>query len=152
QFCRCLCAYDLQPPNDPLHEGPPRVWARQPAAFFNLARIDMDGTLVPTDAECKHGIDIAYNGIWGYHPLVVSLANTGEVLSILNRSGNRPAHEGAAAEVDRALRVCFEGGFRQVLLRGDTDFSQTKHLDRWSADPRVQFIFGLDKSWAKHVS
>ena len=57
----------------------------------------------------------------------------------------------AAAEVDRALRVCLEGGFRKVLLRGDTDFSQTKHLDRWSADPRVQFIFGLDQTAAKHV-
>ena len=48
----------------------------------------MDGTLVGTLGECKHGMDIAYNGIWGYHPLVVSLANTGEVLSLLNRSGN----------------------------------------------------------------
>jgi hypothetical protein len=66
----------------------------------------MDGTLVPTDAECKHGIDIAYNGVWGYHPLVVSLANTGEVLSVLNRPGNRPSHEGAAVEVDRAMKVC----------------------------------------------
>src|SRR5207244_12736899 len=99
----------------------------------------------------KVGRVMAYNGIWCYHPLVVSLAKTGEVLSVLNRPGNRPSHEGAAAEVDRALRVCLEGGFRKVLLRGDTDFSQTKHLDRWNADARVQFIFGLDTSWAKHI-
>ena len=42
------------------------------------------------------------------------------------------------------LEVCFAGGFRKVLLRGDTDFTQTKHLDRWSDDPRVRFIFGID--------
>src|SRR5207245_642013 len=114
-------------------------------------RIDMDGTLVGTQGECKTGMDVAYDGTWGYHPLVVSLANTSEVLSIVNRSGNRPSHEGAAAEVDRAIQVCLTGGFRRVLLRGDTDFSQTKHLDRWSADPRVQFIFGLDQTAAKHV-
>ena len=72
------------------------------------------------------------------------LANTGEVLSIVNRSGNRPSHEGAAEQVDRCLEVCFQGGFRQVLLRGDTDFSQTEHLDRWQSDPRVRFIFGYD--------
>jgi hypothetical protein len=89
-------------------------------------------------------MDIAYDGTWGYHPLVLSLANTGEVLGLVNRSGNRPSHEGAAAEVDRALAVCFRGGFRQVLLRGDTDFSQTEHLDRWDDDPRVQFVFGYD--------
>jgi Transposase DDE domain group 1 len=76
--------------------------------------------------------------------LVLSLANTNEVLRVVNRSGNRPSHEGAAAQVDRALDVCFRGGFRQVLLRGDTDFSQTEHLDRWNVSGRVQFIFGYD--------
>ncbi len=30
------------------------------------------------------------------------------------------------------------------LLRGDTDFSQTAHLDRWDADGRVRFLFGYD--------
>ena len=150
-FCRRFSAADVHTLIDAINDVRPRVWARQPTAFFDLARIDMDGTLVPTDAECKQGIDIAYNGVWGYHPLVVSLANTGEVLSVLNRPGNRPSHEGAAAEVDRAMKVCLEGGFRKVLLRGDTDFSQTKHLDRWSADPRVRFIFGLDQTAARHV-
>jgi hypothetical protein len=58
--------------------------------------------------------------------------------------GNRPSYEGAAAEVDTAVKVCLEGGFQRVLLRGDTDFSQTKHLDRWTDDTRVQFVFGLD--------
>jgi hypothetical protein len=151
-FCRRFRAADVHTLIDIFNEVRQRVWARQPASFFELARIDMDGVLVGTTGECKLGMDIAYNGLWGYHALVVSLANTGEVLSLLNRPGNRPSHEGAAAEVDRALRVCFEGGFRTALLRGDTDFSQTKHLDRWSADPRVRFIFGLDKSWEKHVS
>jgi len=150
-FCRRFRAADVYTLIDIFNNVRKRVWARQPTSFFDLARIDMDGTLVGTLGECKRGMDIAYNGIWGYHPLVVSLANTGEILSLLNRSGNRPSHEGAAAEVDRALRVCLEGGFRKVLLRGDTDFSQTKHLDRWSADPRVQFIFGLDQTAAKHV-
>jgi hypothetical protein len=99
---------------------------------------------VATTGECKHGLDIAYDGTWGYHPLVLTLANTGEVLRLVNRPGNRPSHDGAAAQVDWALAACFRGGFRRVLLRGDTDFSQTEHLDRWDADGRVRFIFGFN--------
>jgi hypothetical protein len=149
-FCRRFRAADVHTLIDILNEVRQRVWARQSAAFFELARIDMDGTMVETTGECKAGMDLSYDGTWGYHPLVVSLANTSEVLSILNRSGNRPSHEGAAAEVDRALRVCLNGGFQRVRLRGDTDFSQTKHLDRWTDDPRVQFLFGLDCTANRH--
>ena len=150
-FCRRFRAEDVHTLIDIFNDVRQRVWARQPASFFDEARLDMDGVLVPTCGECKAGMDIAYDGTWGYHPLVVSLANTGEVLSVLNRSGNRPSYDGAAAEVDRALRVCLGGGFRRVLLRGDTDFSQTTHLDRWTDDARVQFLFGLDRTVGRHV-
>jgi hypothetical protein len=143
-FCRRFDAKDILCLQSAFHDTRLKVWAQQPDAFFAQAILDMDGTLVGTTGACKQGMDIAYDGTWGYHPLVVSLANTGEVLSLVNRSGNRPSHEGAAAEVDRCLTVCFRGGFRRVLLRGDTDFSQTEHLDRWNADRRIQFIFGYD--------
>jgi hypothetical protein len=143
-FCRRFQITDILTLLDIFDEMRLKVWAKQPAAFFAQAIIDMDGHLVATTGACKQGMDIAYDGTWGYHPLLVSLANTREVLSIVNRSGNRPSHEGAAGYVDRAIRVCWQGGFRRILLRGDTDFSQTEHLDRWNADPRIQFIFGYD--------
>ena len=136
---------------DVFHQTRLKVWAQQPDEFFAEARLDMDGTLVSTSGECKQGMDISYQGSWGYHPLVVTLANTGEVLSIVNRSGNRPSHEGCPEEVDQALDVCLRGGFRRVLLRGDTDFTQTRHLDRWSDDPRVRFIFGADATPRLHI-
>jgi hypothetical protein len=143
-FCRRFTANDVQTLLNVYHDVRIGVWAEQPAEFFNQAIIDMDGHLVATTGQCKRGMDIAYDGTWGYHPLVLTLANTGEVLSIVNRSGNRPSHEGAAEQVDHCLDVCFRGGFQQVLLRGDTDFSQTEHLDRWHADGRVRFLFGYD--------
>jgi Transposase DDE domain group 1 len=143
-FCRRFSVASIRQLQDVFDEVRLRVWAEQPAPFFQQAIIDMDGFLVETTGQCKEGMDIAYDGTWGYHPLVLSLANTRETLGLVNRSGNRPSHEGAAAEVDHALAVCFRGGFQRVLLRGDTDFSQTEHLDRWNADPRVQFVFGFD--------
>ena len=60
---------------------------------------------------------------------------------LVNRSGNRPSSEGAAARFDQARALCQDAGFRRITFRGDTDFSQTEHLDRWDA-ARVRFIFG----------
>jgi hypothetical protein len=128
-----------------------KVWQQQPAAFFQVAHIEADGTMVATGAECKAGIDINYQGVWGYHPLVLTLANTGEVLRLVNRSGNRPSHEGAAAQFDECIALCRAAGFAKIVLRGDTDFSQTTELDRWHEQGDVQFVFGLDLTAGHHV-
>lgn len=143
-FCRRFeSKYHIARLHDAIDEARLNVWAKQPSEFFDQAIVDMDGSLVGTTGKCKEGMDIAYDGTWGYHPLIVSLANTGEVLSLVNRSGNRPSHEGAATQSDRAIALCRRAGFRRILLRGDTDFSQTEHLDRWDEDG-VQFHFGYD--------
>jgi hypothetical protein len=123
-----------------------RVWSKQDAGFFQQAVIDADGTIAPTDAQCKQGMDISYDGQWGYHPLVVSLANTQEPLYLLNRSANRPSHENAAEYLDRAFELCRKAGFKSILARGDTDFSQTAHLDKWDSQGDVTFLFGMDAS------
>ena len=81
---------------DVINETRLRVWSQQPQSSLTEAILDADGTLVETDAECKQGMDIAYDGTWGYHPLLISLANTAEPLYLVNRSGNRPSHEQAA--------------------------------------------------------
>jgi hypothetical protein len=143
-FCRRFACDHIDTLQDTFDEVRSHVWAKQPDDFFTQANVDMDGTLVPTTGQCKQGMDIAYNGTWGYHPLVLTLANTGEVLRIVNRPGNRPSHEGAAEAIDALLPKLFTAGFRRVLLRGDTDFSQTKHLDRWDDDKRITFLFGFD--------
>jgi hypothetical protein len=143
-FCRRFEEADVETLMETINEVRVGVWKRQPKGFFKEAILDADGTIAPTTGECKEGMDISYDGQWGYHPLVISLANTGEPLYLVNRSGNRPSHEGAARRLDQGIALCLEAGFKKVLLRGDTDFTQTRHLDRWDANRRVRFIFGID--------
>jgi hypothetical protein len=126
-----------------FHEASLKVWRQQPQSFFDLAIIEGDGTMVETDGERKADIGLNYKGQWGYHPLVITLANTREVLYLRNRAGNRPSHEKAFTYFDRSIALCRRGGFRKIRLRGDTDFSQTEHLDRWHHD-QVEFVFGMD--------
>ena len=142
-FFRRFNSFQIELLMDTINESRIRVWKEQPESFFEEAVIDADGTLMKTNGECKEGMDISYKGLWGYHPLVVSLANTGEPLYIINRSGNRPSHEGAFHWLDKSIDHCQKAGFKKILLRGDTDFSQTKHLDRWD-DKNIRFVFGMD--------
>ena len=143
-FCRRFQEADVLTLMEAINTARLRVWSQQPADFFTEAIIDVDGTVVGTDAQCKQGVDIAYNGVWGYHPLVVSLANTAEVLYLVNRSGNRPSSEQAPVYLDKAMALCRRAGFRRIVLRGDTKFSQTEHLDRWDDAGDVRFLFGME--------
>ena len=143
-FCRRFTASDIANLHTAFDVVRLKVWALQPPPFRKRATIDMDGTLVETAGECKAGVDIAYDGTWGYHPLVLTLAETGEVLRLVNRSGNRPSEEGAAEQVDQVLWLCTRARFERLVLRGDTAFSQTRHLDRWDALGNVDFVFGYD--------
>jgi len=142
-FCRRFEEVDVELLMETLNDIRVKVWQRQPDSFFDEAIIEGDGVMAATTGECKEGMDISYNGAWCYHPLAMTLANTGEPLYLVNRSGNRPSHEGAAFRFDCCIKLCRRGGFKSVLLRGDTDFSQTRELDRWHEDG-VRFIFGLD--------
>jgi hypothetical protein len=124
-----------------INESRLRVWQRQPKSFFDHAFVDADGTIAETTGSCKEGMDLSFKGTWGYQALVVSLANTEEVLFQDLRPGSRPSHEGAADRLDQSVSLLRRAGFRAITLRGDTDFSQTQHLDRWD-DDGVQFVFG----------
>ena len=132
-FCRRFTGEaDVLTLMNAINEARLRVWAQQPDAFRDQAILDADSTVVETDAECKEGVDIAYDGRWGYHPLLISLANTAEPLYLLNRSGNRPSQERAGEYLDKAIALCSRAGFRTILLRGDTRMAENEDLDAWN--------------------
>jgi len=120
------------------------VWKEKAARdpdFFDEAILEVDASLTQTLGECKGGMDISYKGIWGYAPLVVTLANTREVLYIINRPGNTPSSKDAAPWIDRAIELV-SPYFQKVTVRGDTDYSLTEHMDKW--DEKVEFVLGYD--------
>jgi hypothetical protein len=142
-FCRRFDVHHVETLMNVINDVRVGMWRRQPDGFFDLAIIDGDGTIAETTGACKEGMDISYKGEWGYHPLILSLANTGEPLYLVNRSGSRPSHEGATQRYNAAIDLCRSAGFKGVLLRGDTDFTQAQALDDWHGRD-VQFIFGID--------
>jgi hypothetical protein len=123
-----------------------QLWERPGRELLGpIAYLDVDGTIAPACGEHKAGMDMSCQGIWGYAPLIVSLANTKEVLYLVNRPGNVPSHSGAAQWIDKAIDLAGPHAGR-VCLRGDADFSLTEHCDRWYE--LVDFVFGMDCSTA----
>lgn len=141
-FCRRFDEQQIDTLQEVFNEARIKIWQEQPHDFFDVAIIDADGTAVETTGQCKQGMDINFKNQWGYMVQALSLANTGEPLYVVNRPGSRPSHEQVFTFFDRAVALCRRAGFRKVRLRGDTDFSQTEHLDRWHAEG-VQFVFGM---------
>ena len=142
-FCRRFSVEHVERLQDIINEVRLKVWGQQEPEFFRQAVIDADGTIAPTTGECKEGMDISYKGVWGYHPLVVSLSNTGEPLYLCNRSGNSTSSKNASHYLDKAAKLCRAAGFKKIRFRGDTDFSQTAYLDKWDTEG-ITFVFGIN--------
>jgi hypothetical protein len=141
-FLRRFTEADLVALMDAVNSVRPQLWAGRGADLLgDVAFLDTDGTIVPTTGELKQGMDISYKGIWGYAPLLVTLANTREVLFLVNRPGNAPSHTDAAGWIDKAIALVAPHA-KRVCVRGDTDFALTAHFDRWSQ--QVDFVLGTD--------
>jgi hypothetical protein len=117
---------DFQHVIDELHTD---VWRRtygrkkQP-----LACVDLDSHIHGVYGNKKEGADFTYDKRYGYHPLIISLSGTGEVLRAVNRPGNAYSSEGAEEEVEELLPL-LKSRFRKVLVRGDTAFASRELYD-----------------------
>jgi hypothetical protein len=145
-FCRRFEEKDVVALMECINAVRPKLWqGRGHDLLRPLTYLDVDGTLAPTYGEKKAGMDISYKGIWGYAPLILSVANTREVLYVVNRPGNVPSHTDAAPWIDKAIDQ-LDPHVERICVRGDTDFSLTANFDRWAE--RVDFLFGMDANRA----
>jgi hypothetical protein len=141
-FLRRFTEADIVALMDAVNSVRPTLWRSRCADLFGeVTYVDVDGTIVPTTGELKQGMDISYKGIWGYAPLLVTLANTREVLYLVNRPGNAPSHLDAATWIDKAIDLVAPYT-KRVCLRGDTDFALTSQFDHWAQ--QVDFVLGTD--------
>ena len=127
---------------DAINEVQQRGGARPPVTFRQRAGIDVEGTHVTTDGACTEEGTLSHEGIWGDAPLIVSWANTREVLSLVNRPGHVVSHDGAVAGLDRAITLVTTT-WHETWLRGDTDVRLTAEFDRWDAEGG-RFVCGLE--------
>jgi hypothetical protein len=94
-----------------------------PADLTADLTIDVDSTVCETYGLAKQGGEFAYTGVRGYHPLLASLAQTGELLHARLRGGNASSGRGAATFIAETIRrVRHAGATGKLTLRADSGF------------------------------
>jgi hypothetical protein len=93
-----------------------------------LGIIDVDSHVHHVYGSQKEGADFTYKGGFGYHPLVISIAETQECLRLVNRSGNAPSADGTAEQLEELVPM-LKSRFKRVLVRGDSAFARQDIFD-----------------------
>jgi len=102
-----------------------RTKRRRRAKLGHWGLVDLDSHIVPLTGDQKEGADFSYTGKWSYHPVLVTLANTSDVLAVRNRPGNAASADGVEELLEEHLpRV--NGWFKEVVVRGDSAFDRAE--------------------------
>jgi hypothetical protein len=104
-----------------------RAWAAGAGPGQQRLIIDIDSFVREVHGHHKQGAGYGYTGQLGYHPLMASRADSGEVLHIRQRKGQANTQRGALRFVQELIpRVRRAGATGPVLLRGDSGFWNKK--------------------------
>ena len=107
-----------------------RAWAAGAGSASKALVIDIDSTICEVDGNAKQGASFGYTRKLGYHPLLATRADTGEVLHARMRKGAANTQRGAGRFIDEVVaRVRRAGATGQLTIRVDSGF--------WSNDTIV---------------
>jgi hypothetical protein len=106
-----------------------RAWAGGAGPGARPMTIDVDSTICEVHSDHKGGAAYGYTHQLGYHPLLATRADTGEVLHARQRTGRAASGRGAERFVNElAGRVRRAGASGPLALRADSGFWSAKVL------------------------
>jgi hypothetical protein len=115
------------------------AWAAGAGPGVAAMTIDIDSTICETHGYAKQAATFGYTRRRGYHPLVATRAETGEVLHIRFRKGSANTGRGAQRFVRELIgRVRRAGAMGPLFLRADSGF-WSKHVIKACRDHGVGY-------------
>jgi hypothetical protein len=85
--------------------------------------IDIDSTICEVEGHHKHGAAFGYTKVLGYHPMLASRADTGEILHARMRKGSANTARGVRRFIDELIaRVRRAGAGGEIVVRLDSGF------------------------------
>src|SRR5512132_3836194 len=104
-----------------------RAWAAGAGPGTQPMTIDLDSTICEVHGHHKSGAAYGYTRTLGYHPLLATRADTGEVLHLRMRKGSANTARGAERFVNELVgRVRRAGAAGELTLRADSGFWSAK--------------------------
>jgi hypothetical protein len=114
-----------------LGEALQRAWAAGAGPGEGRLVVDVDSFVGETYGPKKQGVAFGYTRVRGYHPILATRADTGEVLHIRLRTGSANTSRGFARFLDELLaRVTRAGASGPRLLRADSGFWSNHSFER----------------------
>lgn len=130
-----------------LAGGPPAAHAAAERLGAGVVVLDVDSTIVLAHSD-KQGAAATYKHTYGFHPILVTCDNTGEMLALKLRPGNAGANtaDDHLQVLDQALGQIPAGHRHRLLVRGDSAAATHKVIDWLTAQhrkPRRQMEYSI---------
>lgn len=100
-----------------------RAWALGAGPGVSRLVIDVDSTICEVTGKLKQGAAFGYTKVLGYHPILATRADTGEVLHARMRKGSANTQRGTKRFVEELIaRVRRAGASGEIVARFDSGF------------------------------